>query len=376
MSATRIVDIASLPGAGEADERASRIASRLPDGLAPLARIALDYRWAWDPDGPELFRSLDPLAWELNGRNPVRQLEDLAAARFRGSRRPTTRFARPGRPPRPRPRGEPRATGGPGRGARRACRVRLRRVRHPPVAADLLGRARRARRRHPQAGERPGGADDRRRPPLPQGLLPAARRPQRLQHEYWTQIVPEHLPTVQVLAERRRAAPPLLPALRSRGRVPRLAGGGRSRAALPARHRARRERPPRPLDHGAPLRGQPADAPRPVRPPRHRRRAGAAGARHRPRRAALQRGAPGARGARARRRGRRRRRARSTTRSRPRASGACSRRTRPCRRATRRTSPPRFLDAFAELPVTARDQPRAVPRSLSHAPGRPTNGRA
>ena len=69
MSATRIVDIAALPGAREADERAARLAWRLPPELAPLARIALDYRWAWDSDGPELFRSLDPHAWEINGRN-------------------------------------------------------------------------------------------------------------------------------------------------------------------------------------------------------------------------------------------------------------------------------------------------------------------
>ena len=77
VSTTRVVDIAALPGAREADERASRIAARLPDELVPLARIAFDYRWSSEPDGAELFCSLDPLAWELNGRNPVRQLEDL-----------------------------------------------------------------------------------------------------------------------------------------------------------------------------------------------------------------------------------------------------------------------------------------------------------
>ena len=58
-------------------ERAAELAWRLPAELAPLARIALDYRWSWDPDGAELFRALDPHAWELHARNPVRQLADL-----------------------------------------------------------------------------------------------------------------------------------------------------------------------------------------------------------------------------------------------------------------------------------------------------------
>ena len=78
MSTTRVVDVAALPGAQEADERAAELALRLPAELAPLARIALDYRWSWDPDGDELFRSLDPHAWEINLANPVRQLADIA----------------------------------------------------------------------------------------------------------------------------------------------------------------------------------------------------------------------------------------------------------------------------------------------------------
>ena len=154
VSATRIVDIAALPGAREADERAARLAWRLPAELAPLARIALDYRWAWDPDGPELFRSLDPHAWEINGGNPVRQLEDLpphAAEPRRATRRSAS------------------ASSGWRRCSRRIARVPRRPVDgiggpvaffcaeygDPPSLPDLLGRPRRARRRHPQGGERP-----------------------------------------------------------------------------------------------------------------------------------------------------------------------------------------------------------------------------
>ena len=149
-----MVDIAALPGAREADERAAELALRLPGELAPLARIALDYRWAWDPDGPELFRSLDPHAWEINGRNPVRQLADLSphAAEIAAAHGPTleriARLARVLEEDRARPET-------PDRRARRPRRLRLRRVRRPPVAAHLLGRPRRARRRHPQGGERP-----------------------------------------------------------------------------------------------------------------------------------------------------------------------------------------------------------------------------
>jgi starch phosphorylase len=72
-----MVDVQTLPGAREAEERAGRLAWELPQELAPLARVAMNYRWAWEPGAADLFRQLDPRGWELNGRNPVRQLEDL-----------------------------------------------------------------------------------------------------------------------------------------------------------------------------------------------------------------------------------------------------------------------------------------------------------
>ena len=62
MSTTRIVDIAAMPGAQEADERAAELAWRLPAELATLARIALDYRCSWDPHETEIFPALDPHA--------------------------------------------------------------------------------------------------------------------------------------------------------------------------------------------------------------------------------------------------------------------------------------------------------------------------
>jgi len=64
--------------AGKADvERAARgLAARLPDPLAPLARIAYNYRWSWHDDGMRLFRDLDSDLMERVRDNPVRLLQE------------------------------------------------------------------------------------------------------------------------------------------------------------------------------------------------------------------------------------------------------------------------------------------------------------
>ena len=66
--------------AGEADldRAAAALAWRLPDQLAPLARIAYNYRWAWMSGGSELFRSIDPRRWRLVSGNPVRLLQEAS----------------------------------------------------------------------------------------------------------------------------------------------------------------------------------------------------------------------------------------------------------------------------------------------------------
>ena len=43
----------------------------LPEALLPLADIAYNYRWAWSPEGPDLFRRIGGSAWERSGENPV-----------------------------------------------------------------------------------------------------------------------------------------------------------------------------------------------------------------------------------------------------------------------------------------------------------------
>src|SRR3954452_19799068 len=69
-------------GRGEADVRlaADALAARMPAPLAPLARIAFNYRWSWLPGGPELFESIAPHRWHLCGHNPVRLLQEVSTA--------------------------------------------------------------------------------------------------------------------------------------------------------------------------------------------------------------------------------------------------------------------------------------------------------
>ncbi|HMC94597.1 MAG TPA: DUF3417 domain-containing protein, partial [Polyangia bacterium] len=58
--------------------KAADLAGRLPEALAPLARIAYNYRWRWYPGGKEVFRSIDPGRWDLCGENPVRLLQEVS----------------------------------------------------------------------------------------------------------------------------------------------------------------------------------------------------------------------------------------------------------------------------------------------------------
>ena len=62
---------------------AEELAERLPDVLAPLARLAYNYRWSWLPGGPELFASIDPDRFALANQNPVRLLQETSAGTLR-----------------------------------------------------------------------------------------------------------------------------------------------------------------------------------------------------------------------------------------------------------------------------------------------------
>ena len=64
--------------------------ARVPPDLAPLARLAFNYWWSWQPDGDSLFRDVDPSRWDSFDRNPVRLLtESLLLERARATDLPS-----------------------------------------------------------------------------------------------------------------------------------------------------------------------------------------------------------------------------------------------------------------------------------------------
>jgi starch phosphorylase len=80
-SAPQVNDTIDTQHDGRADiQRATQeLAERLPSALAPLARLAFNYRWSWLPGGPELFQSVDEERFALCAQNPVRLLQELPA---------------------------------------------------------------------------------------------------------------------------------------------------------------------------------------------------------------------------------------------------------------------------------------------------------
>ncbi len=68
--------------AGERDltRAAAELASRVPERLGALARLAYNYRWSWWPGGPELFEAVDPDRWTRTGFNPVHLLQEASTS--------------------------------------------------------------------------------------------------------------------------------------------------------------------------------------------------------------------------------------------------------------------------------------------------------
>lgn len=64
-------------GVRDLERAAADLASRLPGELAPLARVAYDFRWSWAPEGRALFSSLDPDLFRRCRGNPVALLVRL-----------------------------------------------------------------------------------------------------------------------------------------------------------------------------------------------------------------------------------------------------------------------------------------------------------
>src|ERR1043165_9415262 len=69
----------------EIQSKAPQRARELPAPLKALDKLAWNYWWSWAPDGPEIFRDLEPALWqqcELNPRALLAQVSDLRLAQI------------------------------------------------------------------------------------------------------------------------------------------------------------------------------------------------------------------------------------------------------------------------------------------------------
>jgi starch phosphorylase len=72
-------------GRRDIDRAIAGLAARLPAELEVLARVAYDYAWSWDPDGPDVFAAVDPDRWIACGANPVRLLQEASIERLQAA---------------------------------------------------------------------------------------------------------------------------------------------------------------------------------------------------------------------------------------------------------------------------------------------------
>src|SRR3954449_12859531 len=83
-------------GSRDLERAAEALATRLPEPLSVLARLAYNYRWSWDPDGPDVFRDIDPERWERVAENPVKLLQEANPQRLIDAAKDEPLLARPG----------------------------------------------------------------------------------------------------------------------------------------------------------------------------------------------------------------------------------------------------------------------------------------
>jgi len=75
--------VAATAGAADIERAVAELAERIPEPLAPLARLAYNYIWSWLPGGPELFAAIDRERFELCLQNPVRLLQEASSRALR-----------------------------------------------------------------------------------------------------------------------------------------------------------------------------------------------------------------------------------------------------------------------------------------------------
>ncbi len=71
------------PGGRDLERAIDELSERLPSPIAPLARIAYNYRWTWLPGGADLFRDVDAALWRRCGCNPRSIIEAVPPRRLR-----------------------------------------------------------------------------------------------------------------------------------------------------------------------------------------------------------------------------------------------------------------------------------------------------
>ncbi len=62
------------PGDADLLRAVNLLAEQLPAPLQPLARLAYNYRWCWEPDASSVFEEVNPNRWRVVGQNPVAML--------------------------------------------------------------------------------------------------------------------------------------------------------------------------------------------------------------------------------------------------------------------------------------------------------------
>src|SRR3954464_2816692 len=62
--------------------RSFTVRPRLPESLAALEDIAMNLRWSWDERTRDLFRWVDPDAWEEGRHDPSRLLGEVGRERL------------------------------------------------------------------------------------------------------------------------------------------------------------------------------------------------------------------------------------------------------------------------------------------------------
>jgi starch phosphorylase len=62
--------------------RSFTVRARLPEALRPLQEIAMNLRWSWDNRARDLFRWVDPDAWDASSGDPLKVLGTVSRQRF------------------------------------------------------------------------------------------------------------------------------------------------------------------------------------------------------------------------------------------------------------------------------------------------------